>query len=252
MSRSPVSPPYPDKHPLLPSPVEASAGDHAPGAPAPRRYHHGDLASALLDAGEAELADKGIEAFSLRGVAKRAGVSHAAPAHHFRDVNGLLTAIAACGFERFVARQEDFRRRAPDTPRARLVASGVGYVVFAQEHPALFRLMFGSSRPDFADAALGCAAAAAHADLVRHVAAVTGRDPAAQPDPRGMADVACVWALAHGLADLLVAGRLDAVAALPAQQRLETIAALVSRIVPVGEAPATGSNDKGLADGAGI
>jgi AcrR family transcriptional regulator len=235
-----------------PSPDDASTGDHAPGAPAPQRYHHGDLASALLDAGEAELADKGIEAFSLRGVAKRAGVSHAAPAHHFRDVNGLLTAIAARGFERFVARQEDFRRQAPDTPRARLVASGVGYVVFAQEHPALFRLMFGSSRPDFADAGLGSAAAAAHADLARHVAAITGRDPAAQPDPQAMADVACVWALAHGLADLLVAGRLAAVAALPAQRRLETIAALLGRIVPAGEAPTAGSKDKGLADGAGV
>jgi AcrR family transcriptional regulator len=239
-------------HRPLPSPVDTSAVDPAPGAPAPRRYHHGDLASALLDAGEAELADKGVEAFSLRGVAKRAGVSHAAPAHHFRDVNGLLTAIAARGFERFVVRQEDFRRRAPDTPHARLVASGVGYVVFAQEHPALFRLMFGSSRPDFADADLGGAAAAAHADLVRHVSAVTGRDPAVQPDPRAMADVACVWALAHGLADLLVAGRLAAVAALPAQQRLETIAALVSRIVPAGEAPAAGSKGKSLADGAGV
>lgn len=178
-------------------------------------------------------------------MAKRAGVSHAAPAHHFRDVNGLLTAIAARGFERFVARQEDFRRQAPDTPRARLVASGVGYVVFAQEHPALFRLMFGSSRPDFADAGLGSAAAAAHADRARHVAAFTGRDPAAQPDPQAMADVACVWALAHGLADLLVAGRLAAVAALPAQQRLETIAALLGRIVPAGEAPYGGLQGQG-------
>ena len=78
-----------------------------------RRYHHGDLAAALLVAGEAELVDKGIESFSLRGVAKRAGVSHAAPAHHFGDANGLLNAIAARGFERFVARQQDFRRRAP-------------------------------------------------------------------------------------------------------------------------------------------
>ena len=61
------------------------------------QYHHGDLRAALLRAAEAELNEAGIEAFSLRRVAKRAGVSHAAPAHHFRDVRGLLTALSAEG-----------------------------------------------------------------------------------------------------------------------------------------------------------
>src|SRR5262252_290185 len=60
-------------------------------------YHHGNLRAALLEAAEAELEAQGIEAFSLRGVAKRAGVSHAAPAHHFGDANGLLTGLAAEG-----------------------------------------------------------------------------------------------------------------------------------------------------------
>ena len=58
------------------------------------RYHHGDLKMALLRAAEAELAENGIESFSLRAVAKRAGVSHGAPAHHFKDAKGLLTALA--------------------------------------------------------------------------------------------------------------------------------------------------------------
>jgi hypothetical protein len=65
---------------------------------APRPYHHGDLRAALLSAAEEELAERGMEAFSLRSVAKRAGVSHAAPAHHFGDAQGLLTALAAEGF----------------------------------------------------------------------------------------------------------------------------------------------------------
>ena len=60
-------------------------------------YHHGDLRSALLVAAEADLAENGIEAFSLRQVARRAGVSHAAPAQHFGDANGLLTALATEG-----------------------------------------------------------------------------------------------------------------------------------------------------------
>ncbi len=112
-----------------------------------RPYHHGNLFSVLLDSAEQELIERGIEGFSLRGVAKRANVSHAAPAHHFGDANGLLTALAARGFERFIQRQRDFRQRAPSDPRAQLEASGVGYVVFALENPAIFRLMFSSDRP---------------------------------------------------------------------------------------------------------
>ena len=66
------------------------------------------ICEALLVAAEAELAEKGVEGFTLRGCAKRAGVSHAAPAHHFKDANALLTALAADGFERFV---EAMRKR---------------------------------------------------------------------------------------------------------------------------------------------
>ena len=216
-----------------PSPDDASTGDHAPGAPAPQRYHHGDLASALLDAGEAELADKGIEAFSLRGVAKRAGVSHAAPAHHFDDANGLLNAIAARGFERFVARQQDFRRHAAPTARAQMTASGQGYIAFALENPALFRLMFGSDRTDFGCAPLKSAAEAAFDDLARHVAAVTGRASSAPDDPAALADVASAWAMAHGLADLLVAGRLRLLAELPDPVREGVLAAILDRALPV-------------------
>ncbi len=103
-------------------------------------YHHGDLRAVLLEAGEAELAERGIEGFSLRGVAKRAGVSHAAPAHHFHDANGLLTALAAEGFRRFVDKQKA-RQQVAARPIAlsQLVAAGMGYIDFAMAHPALFR-----------------------------------------------------------------------------------------------------------------
>ncbi len=216
---------------------------HSPGGPrladsgeknagAVRRYHHGDLASTLLDAGEAELVQKGVEAFSLRGVAKRAGVSHAAPSHHFGDARGLLTAIAARGFERFVARQQDFRRDAAPDPRAQLEASGAGYVTFAMENPALFRLMFGSDRPDFDRAALGAAARAAFEDLARQVAAVTGNEASPLDSPAAMTEVAAAWAIAHGLADLLTAGRLPALMALRPEARHRAIIAIVGRVLP--------------------
>ena len=197
--------------------------------PKPRPYHHGDLANALLDAGEVELAEKGIEGFSLRGVAKRAGVSHAAPAHHFRDVDGLLTALAARGFERFLARQEMFRQKARREPRAQLQALGLGYVAFAMENPAVFRLMFGSTRPDFASERLGRAAQQAFEDLVRHVAGATGNPNRPEKDRDALVDVGAVWAMAHGLADLLVAGRLPSLGGLPERSRNQAILAILSR-----------------------
>ncbi len=89
-------------------------------------YHHGALREALLSAAEAELSEKGVEACSLRGVAKRAGVSHAAPAHHFVDVRGLLTALAERGFRRFVETQKLAMSQAAPDPVSQLVASGVG------------------------------------------------------------------------------------------------------------------------------
>ena len=68
-------------------------------AHSPVPYHHGALRQALIDATEALLAEKGADGFSLREVARRAGVSAAAPAHHFGDASGLLTAVATLGFE---------------------------------------------------------------------------------------------------------------------------------------------------------
>lgn len=201
-----------------------------------RPYHHGDLATALLDAARDELAGKGIEAFSLRGVAKRAGVSHAAPAHHFRDVQGLLTALAARGFEHFVQRQSDFRRRARKDARSQLTASGLGYVVFAMENPALFRLMFGSDRTDFGNADLRRAAGRAYDELVFHVAQARGLDLRIPEEGYGdldadlTQDIAATWAIAHGLADLLVAGRMKSIAALPAKARQAAIAAVLQRV----------------------
>lgn len=174
---------------------------------APReRYHHGDLRAALLDAAEEELRLHGVEGFTLRGCARRAGVSHAAPAHHFGDARGLLTALAALGYRRLLAAQE--RRKQADGAQGaeRLVASGLGYVDFARAHPALFRLIFASDRPDQADPELCEAGSAAFAALQADVAAALGPERAA--GPQGHALLQASWAMAHGLADLAITGRL--------------------------------------------
>ena len=247
-----------------PGPQGQAASVPAPNGQRPHKpYHHGALRTALLDAAEAELGEHGIEGFSLRGVAKRADVSHAAPAHHFRDANGLLTALAARGYERFLARQQDFQHQAPAEPRAQLEAIGVGYVNFAVENPALFRLMFGSDRTDYNDPELKTSAEAAFFALVDGVVRVTsqvaapsrpqppatpsqarqllsthapehatGAPPAHLLQAAGSADVAAAWALAHGLADLMVAGRLPSLMALAAQERNRAIAAILTRSLP--------------------
>jgi AcrR family transcriptional regulator len=201
-----------------------------------RPYHHGDLAAALIDAAQDELADKGIEGFSLRGVAKRAGVSHAAPAHHFQDVQGLLTALAARGFQRFVRRQADFRRRAKKDARSQLVASGLGYVVFAIENPALFRLMFGSNRTNISNENLARAAGKAYDDLVHHVAKARSvnlatLEPGKPFEVDLMCHVAATWAVAHGLADLLVSGRMESIGRLPTKPRQQAIAEVLRRVI---------------------
>jgi AcrR family transcriptional regulator len=198
-----------------------------PESPLRAPYHHGDLRSALLRAAEQELARTGIEGFSLRAVAKRAGVSHAAPAHHFGDVGGLLTALAAEGFRRFLSMQRQAMREAAGDPRSQLLASGLGYVRFAAAAPALFRLIFSSDRPDFEDAELSAAAGDSYDMLSRLVLETTGRDPATDRD--ALRDLQSVWAMAHGVADLLAAGRLKGLAALPDSEREVEILRIVGR-----------------------
>lgn len=199
---------------LTPRPAEA------------RPYHHGDLRAALLAAAETELAERGIEGFSLRSVAKRAGVSHAAPAHHFRDAQGLLTALAAEGYRQFLAAQAAREAEAPPDAESQFIAAGLGYVDFAIARPTLFRLMWQSNRPDFADSELGHAAGAAYQHLVERTTAAGGRT---------VADEVAAWAMAHGIADLLSANRLKTIGTLPKPARDEVVAQMMRRALPRGE-----------------
>jgi AcrR family transcriptional regulator len=203
--------------------------DPAPeAAPVPRRYHHGDLRAALLEAAETELAAQGVERFSLRAVAKRAGVSHAAPAHHFGDANGLLTALAVEGYHRFLATQRVHEAAAPPGQPDRIVAAGQGYVAFATSHPALFRLMFASDRPDRSDPALQRAARAAHTHRLEQVAELHGLADASA-DPAARAHATALWATVHGLADLLQTGRARFLLELPPAERDAAIAGILRR-----------------------
>src|SRR5277367_5724211 len=109
-----------------------------------RPYHHGDLSRALVAAGRRILEAEGPTALSLRAVAREAGVSPAAPYHHFKDKSELLNAVAMEGFARLkTALVEAFAAAAGDEVRSSL---GVAYVEFSRSHPALYRVMWDCAR----------------------------------------------------------------------------------------------------------
>lgn len=158
-----------------------------------RTYHHGDLRQAVLTAALDVITTDGPSALSLRDLARRAGVSHAAPAHHFKDRAGLLTAIATQGYDLLAQSLAD----APD-----LRERGVHYVRFAVGHPAHFQVMFQPDllRPD--DPELLAAKARAAAELRT---GVEERAPAQDAALMGIA----AWSIAHGFATLLLSQNLD-------------------------------------------
>jgi AcrR family transcriptional regulator len=171
------------------------------------RYHHGDLRAALLRAGEDELAAKGYSGFTLRGTAKRAGVSHAAPAHHFRDAGALLSALAARGFDRLSAAMRAAQADAAPDPTAQLHAAAIGYLRFGMHNPALLQLMFGPERPPTADPELQRQGDACFAILTETLGAYAGA-PVADRVP-GRELTASAWSIVHGYTMLALAGRLD-------------------------------------------
>ncbi len=167
-----------------------------------KAYHHGDLHEKLLSAGEAALAEMPVEQVSLREIARRAGVSHAAPKHHFPTMGHLLGEIAARGFTNFIKVLAEAADGAPtQTPDARLMAMGRAYFRFAESNPAVYRLMFGGRDQCVMTPHLVEASFAAWNQLVDAVTAVTG--PA-----RANAAVLHVWSSVHGLSMLKLAQRL--------------------------------------------
>ena len=137
-------------------------------------YHHGDLRRQLIEVGERLLEEKGVEGFTLRECARRAGVSPSAPSHHFGNVTGLLTAIATVGFDGLSEAQESALVGCDETPRARVHAIGMAYIRYAVAHPARFRVAFGQVPLDRSDPALKTAGARALGILAREMRALRG------------------------------------------------------------------------------
>jgi len=170
-------------------------------------YHHGALRQALIEATEALLAQKGAEGFSLREVARRAGVSPAAPAHHFGDAAGLLTAVATLGFEGLTQALRAGDARGRGDPRAALREQGVEYVRFALRHPGRFRLMFRPGKLHD-DAELERHARAAFLVLAHGVGRAFGVGETWPLPAAPLHAVTALWSLVHGYAHLAIAGKL--------------------------------------------
>jgi AcrR family transcriptional regulator len=210
-----------------------------------RSYHHGDLRRALVSSALEILSEHGVAGLSLRAVARRAKVSAMAPYRHFADKEALLAAVAEHGFRELTTRFSAAAAAASD-PRAALNALGVAYVVFACDEPSLFKLMFGPAieqkptHPGLNEA--GCACFDALRQAVKAARFFNG--------DRRLKDVslAC-WSLVHGLASLIVDGRLaeenagspEAIATRLTQLLSDSLAALGK--VPIKGTPLYGTDN---------
>lgn len=166
--------------------------------PTTDRYHHGDLPNALRHAAAEVIAERGLAGFSLREVARRAGVSHTAPAHHFGDVRGLLTSVAVEGFT--ALRQVTAAAAAAhDDPVDQLAAIGIAYVELGRSHPAHCAVMFRPDVVDQQDEALGAAGMAAYGVLESTVRRMLD-DAGSSAEVHEVA--AMVWSTMQGLVEL--------------------------------------------------
>ena len=166
--------------------------------PQAKPYHHGDLRRAILDAAERMLAEEGMEAVTIRACARAAGVSPAAPIHHFGSLRDLLAVLAARGFGQLVARLDaDLSQSGHRGDRALVGA----YVAFALSAPRMFDLMWREDVLNPAQAELVAARSLALGRLQFHSQTAIGEGDARLRAIRS-------WSLAHGLATLLLHGRI--------------------------------------------
>jgi AcrR family transcriptional regulator len=203
------------------------------GKPSPARkgrptedspYHHGALHEALLKAAERVLERDGLAGLTLRAAAREAGVSHAAPTHHFGDLTGLVSELAAIGFRQFNAAMVVADAAGP-LPMEKALARAKAYVAYAQAHPGMYGLMFRTERLDMTRPSLHEAATASFAGLAGAIGA--SRHEQISEEALSLeqgAAIARAWSLVHGFTMLLLDDRLsDILRRLPKGTDVETL-----------------------------
>ena len=201
-------------------PARSRTGGGSENAP----YHHGALPDALLGAAERVLEREGLAGLTLRAAAREAGVSHAAPTHHFGDLTGLVSELAAIGFRQFNAAMAA-AGAGGTSPMEKAMARAKAYVAYAQAHPGMYGLMFRTERLDMSRPSLHEAAKASFVGLAGAIGANRHEqisEAALSLDQA--AAIARAWSLVHGFTMLLLDGRLsDIVRRLPEGTGAETL-----------------------------
>jgi len=171
-----------------------------------KKYHHGDVPRALMEAALKSIREHGVERLSLRAIARDVGISQTAPYRHFKDKTDLLVKLAAEGFYTLAARKTKIRTQ--PYSEENLIEIGIGYVQFAKEHPEQYKLMFGSSienRRDYQE--LMDASHTAFACILDQVKEGVDSGFLVDMDPEVLAK-SC-WTTVHGIASLLIDGFFD-------------------------------------------
>ena len=168
-------------------------------------YHHVNLRGALLEAAIRLIAEVGPTAFTLREVARRAGVSHNAPYRHFQDKDDLMAAVATQGFQELTEAMLEAAGQRSDV-RERLKEAGLGYVTFALRRPEHFTVMFDAPRSKKEHPEAAAAGEKAFGTLLAFVKSCQDQDGLPAGDTLTFALLA--WSMVHGIAKLAITGRL--------------------------------------------
>lgn len=189
------------KPPVRPSGAKTGKKDARP-------YHLGDLKKKLIAATEALILERGVDGFSLREVARRAGVSPAAPSHHFGDAKGLLAEVAYLGFRDFADALTEADGKGGADPKKRLYEQGLAYVRFAMKNPARFTLMFRHDKYGNGPEKLQEVSERAYAALENAIRDATGTATGAPLRADGFGQLLAIWSMVHGFAHLALGGEL--------------------------------------------
>ena len=185
---------------------KSPSAQNEPDSEEKRAYHHGDLAPALIAAAARVITEEGIEGLSLREVARRAGVSVAAPYRHFESKRDLLAAVATAGFDRFAEVLREDQPEPEADPFDRLTHMGRRYVQFATEHSGFIQVMFGFDFEGLGDLPkLEASGKRCFTTLHEFVRGCLGEDA---PDMEVQVTAITAWSMVHGLSALINSKRI--------------------------------------------
>lgn len=172
-----------------------------------KKYHHGDLKNALIQAGVDILSQEGVDGLSLRNVAKRAGVSHSAPYAHFRDRQSLIAAISTEGFRQLYEQLNAAVYANADDPKEQLVGAAWAYLQFALNNTDTFKIMFSSVLEKEKDYPAFVEISSKTFERVVKIVAVCQSAGILRPGPSDLVAVS-VWGQVHGIVSLALEGQI--------------------------------------------